>query len=237
MLDKIKNKIMYGLGLSFSFIFRLLRFDKYIMHYLHDDIDKLLLLHRQEGYFIETGWIQSVEQQLPVDVNGNPIPWLTYSFIEFISRRIQSHHTVFEYGCGNSTLYFSQRVKMITAAENDLAWYEKFNKMIPSNVNLLYREQVYDGEYCKLAMRTGKKYDIIIVDGRNRVNCIKNIFPALKDDGVIILDDSERNEYQEGIKFLTRKKFKSIDFWGISPGLFYNKCTTVFYRERNSLGI
>jgi hypothetical protein len=237
MIEKIKIKILNGIGLTISIFIRILGLKKYVVNYLLDNIEKLLLLHRLEGYFVKSGWLNSIEKKSPVDADDNPVPWLTYSFIEFISEKLKPHHTIFEYGCGNSTLYYSQKAARITAAEHDYEWYEKISKAIPSNVILLHAELVYDGDYCRLAKGTGKKYDIIVVDGRDRVNCIKNSLPALKEDGVIILDDSERNEYREGIAFLMKKKFKRLDFWGFSPGLFYNKCTTVFYRKRNCLGI
>jgi hypothetical protein len=51
--------------------------------------------------------------------------------------------------------------------------------------------------------------------------------------GVLVLDDSEREEYRPGLEALQRAGFKSIAFWGISPGEFYNKSTTVFYRPDN----
>ena len=81
------------------------------------------------------------------------------------------------------------------------------------------------------------KFDIIIVDGRDRVNCVKNSIDKLKENGIIILDDSERKEYNEAKEFLFYKGYKKIEFWGIAPGVFYNKCTTVFYKEHNCFGI
>ena len=82
-----------------------------------------------------------------------------------------------------------------------------------------------------------KKFDIVIVDGRDRVNCVKNAVNSIKVDGVIVLDDSERESYKAGIDFLLNKNFKKIDFWGISPGLFYKKNTSIFYKVNNCIGI
>jgi len=59
----------------------------------------------------------------------------------------------------------------------------------------------------------------------------------LTDEGVIILDDSKRNEYDRGIIHLMNKGFKKIDFGGIPPGTFIKKFTTVFYRTKNCLYI
>jgi hypothetical protein len=51
------------------------------------------------------------------------------------------------------------------------------------------------------------------------------------------LDDSERKEYKKGIEYLQQSGYRKIDFWGIAPGIFFNKCTSIFYRDKNCLGI
>ncbi len=98
-------------------------------------------------------------------------------------------------------------------------------------------KQTPGGYYSKISTKFDTEFDIIIVDGRDRVNCIVNAVGNLKEDGVIILDDPERKSYGDGIKLLINKGFKRIDFWGISPGLFYKKNTTIFYKTKNCLDI
>ncbi|MNI76497.1 hypothetical protein D3C73_1327320 [compost metagenome] len=94
-----------------------------------------------------------------------------------------------------------------------------------------------DGEYAKKATLLNRKFDIIIVDGRDRVNCCKYSVDALSANGVLVLDDSEREVYQPARVLLKAQGFKEISFSGISPGLFYEKATSVFYKENNCLGI
>ena len=45
-----------------------------------------------------------------------------------------------------------------------------------------------------------KKFDLVFVDGRQRVECLKTALKWVKKSGVVILHDSERPEYSEGIK-------------------------------------
>ena len=94
-----------------------------------------------------------------------------------------------------------------------------------------------NGEYAKKAVLTGNKYDIIIVDGRDRVNCCIHSIEALTAKGVVVLDDSERDFYNEARIFLCGQGFKELSFSGISPGLFYLKSTSVFYKQDNCLDI
>lgn len=198
---------------------------------------KQLLSMNRSGYFNEIGWINSFKNQMPMDKSSNPLPWVTYGFIDFISDRLNKNMDIFEYGSGNSTLWYAKKVNTVVSVEHDKKWFEAIKKNMPNNANINYEELVYNGNYSKFSSNLNKKFDVIIVDGRDRVNCVKNAIKNLKESGVIVLDDSERESYKEGIDFILSHGFKKIDFWGISPGLFYKKNTTIFYKTVNCLEI
>lgn len=198
---------------------------------------KKLISMNSSGYLKETGWINSFKHQIPIDKDSNPLPWVTYGFMDFISDRLNITMDIFEFGAGNSTLWYADKVNTVTSVEHDNAWFEKIQENMPQNVNINYKKLQYDGEYSKFPNTLDNKFDIVIVDGRDRVNCMKNAIRSIKDNGVIVLDDSERQQYKDGIDFLLNHNFKKIDFWGISPGLFYKKNTTIFYKKNNCLGI
>ena len=198
---------------------------------------KQLLSMNRSGYFNEIGWINSFKNQMPMDKSSNPLPWVTYGFIDFISDRLNKNMDIFEYGSGNSTLWYAKKVNTVVSVEHDKKWFEAIKKNMPNNANINYEELVYNGNYSKFSSNLNKKFDVIIVDGRDRVNCVKNAIKNLKESGVIVLDDSERESYKEGIDFILSHGFKKNDFWGISPGLFYKKNTTIFYKTVNCLEI
>ena len=198
---------------------------------------KLLCGFKYGGILHDYGWWKSYKKGLPIDKDGNPIPWITYPFIEFINGRLNKILEVFEWGSGNSTLWYASKVKALTSVEHDKKWFEKIKNSMPDNVKIFYQELAYGGKYSKYPNIIGKNFNIIIVDGRDRVNCLRNAIDAITKDGVIILDDSERKQYKKGIHFLVKNEFKRIDFWGFSPGLFYRKCTSIFYKSKNCLGI
>jgi len=195
-----------------------------------------LLRFRFVGYLKETGWVESIRQQQPVDEEGKPLPWMTLPFIHFLDSRLTSSMTIFEFGSGNSTKYFRRKVDSVRSVEHDPAWYARLQK---EGIQDIVEFQPLDDtdRYEKKAAESGKQYNIIVVDGRRRVRCIINSISALCSDGVIVLDDSEREEYAEGVLFLRQHGFKRLDFWGIAPGMHDKKCTSVFYRTENCLGI
>jgi hypothetical protein len=168
-----------------------------------------------------------------VDKNNNPIPWMTYSFIDFIEERLNKELEIFEFGSGNSTIFFAKRVKNVMAAEHNAKWHDKVKDKVPNNAEVkLVALTDYENSIDII-----KQYDIIIVDGERRNECIVNSIKALTKQGVIILDDSEREDYKSGIKYLLDQGYKVINFWGVAPGTFFNKCTSIFYKQGNCLGI
>jgi hypothetical protein len=198
---------------------------------------RTILSFNNKGYLDEIGWFKAFDTQSPVDQDGSPIPWVTYSFIDFIKSRLNHQHTIFEFGSGNSTYFYAKYAGIVVSVEHDKEWYEKILKTKPENAELIYCELIRDGDYCRVPLKLEEKFDIIIVDGRDRVNCCKQSIHALSEKGIVVLDDSEREFYKEGIDFLMSKGFKHLSFSGISPGLFYRKSTSVFYRTDNCLGI
>jgi hypothetical protein len=189
------------------------------------------------GGLLHDGWFNSFNTKRAVDRINNPIPWCTYPFLKFIEPRLKKDFSVFEFGSGNSTLWYAARVGQILSVEDNRDWLEMVSKKVPENAKLIYQTLKYDGEYCRQASELGNKFDIIIIDGRDRVNCVKNSIQALAEDGVIIFDNSDLPQYSDGIIFLISKGFKKIDFIGLSPVTPHNNCTSVFYRTLNCLGI
>ena len=198
---------------------------------------KSLLSFNHKGYLHDIGWFRSFDTRSPVDELGDPIPWVTYSFIDFIKGRLNKQHTVFEFGSGNSTFFYARYAGIVVSVEHDKGWYDKIVNKKPENSEMIYSELTRGGDYSNMPVKLGEKFDIIIVDGRDRVNCCMRAVDALSPNGVVVLDDSERAKYKPAIDFLTNAGFKELSFSGISPGLFYLKSTSVFYKSDNCLGI
>ena len=175
-------------------------------------IKTALSLDRPNSYLYDKGWFKSREKKLPIDKDGNPIPWLTYSFMDFITARLKKSFSLFEYGCGNSTLFFARHVKKITSVEHNKKWFEQIEPKSPNNSELHFRTAE---NYVDSIADFEKEYDLILIDGILRNKCITKCVSFLKEDGVIILDNSNRTEkYLEGTDFLAINGFKRIDFLG-----------------------
>ena len=189
------------------------------------------------GALKEDGWFNSFNTKQSIDREGNPIPWCTYPFIKFIGPRLNKNFNLFEFGAGNSTIWYAERVNTIKVVEHDKKWVEYMSKKMPENASIIYRELSPNGDYSKEVTKDGNNYDIVIVDGRDRNNCTKNGINCLTGYGVIIFDNSDRPDYKESMDLFKDKGFKRIDFIGLSPVTNHNNYTSIFYREDNCLGI
>lgn len=188
------------------------------------------------GYLRDKGWMQSFYSKRSVDAAGKPLPWLTYPLIDFLTARLHKSMLVFEFGAGNSTHWFAERVDRVHAVEHEEEWVKILYKQgLPANAQLHLRA-LNDG-YASIVSELSIEFDVILIDGRMRNACTKHAIKALKPAGIVLFDNSDRDDYKEAYALLTENGFKRIDFWGISPITPITSCSSVFYRENNVLGI
>ena len=145
-----------------------------------------LLAFSNSGYLKKKGCLKSSFKKDAVDNFGNPVPWLTYPFMAFIKNRIQYEMKIFEYGSGASTIWFSESVKHLVSVENNISWYLKTKPLLHKNVtyilseldtNLGYLASCFlnlgeASNYAKEILEFEEKFDVILVDGVDRLNCI-----------------------------------------------------------------
>lgn len=78
-------------------------------------------------------------------------------------------------------------------------------------------------------------FDIIVVDGMARVMTAWAAVRQLAPQGIIVFDNSDREEYADAYRFLHESGFSRIDFNGLGPLNDYEWCTSLFIRSLESL--
>jgi len=166
--------------------------------------------------------IHDLDDMLLLDV-----PWWTYPAIKevaaFLARR--RNPTVFEYGSGASTLWLAKRAARVLSVEHDPKWYTKVLNASSnfSNIELMQKhpDDVFkDGylserlpgksfeQYVNAIHLTQQRFDLIIIDGRARVACLKHCTQHLKPGGLIVLDNSNRKRYQHALRTYHVRRLK-----------------------------
>ena len=64
------------------------------------------LVTSRRSFIRESGWIESMRTSRPCDTDGNPVPWMNYSIVEFLSDRIRADQHVFEFSSSFSTIFY-----------------------------------------------------------------------------------------------------------------------------------
>ncbi|WP_421900083.1 glycosyltransferase family protein [Maridesulfovibrio sp.] len=191
------------------------------------------------SYLKKMGWFSSYHRQAIVDDAGAPLPWLSYPAVNLLEERAPYGCKVFEYGCGSSTLWWAKRAKRVVVVEHNEQWFNTMKSQFPDHVRPVLQRLEPGGDYSKtVAMIKNIKFDIIVIDGRDRVNCAYNSLSSLSPSGVIVFDNTDRLEYMPGRQFLKDAGFKELRLTGLaSMVLNVGSCTSIFYRDDNCLGI
>ncbi len=150
-------------------------------------------------------------------------PWLSQLAILFMEKHLHKRMIGLEYGSGFSTTFLAEKSQEIVAIEHHKEWYNKIDQLIKEkkieNIEYVFipKEEGPIAEAQKVSFpelasdfkvknefadyfNYVKKYpdehfDYIIIDGRARVECTINSLPKLKKNGLLILDNSERERY------------------------------------------
>ncbi|MFC5300305.1 class I SAM-dependent methyltransferase [Azospira restricta] len=189
------------------------------------------------GPLSEDGWFLSWHRKESIDAQGKPIPWMTYPAIEFLSRHLPKNIRVLEYGCGNSTYWWAARAASVVSIEHDPDWYARTRPKLPPHCTLKHISLENEGDYARASLAYDHAFEIVVIDGRDRASCLQHCPQALTDDGIIILDDSWREHYQESIRKLLSKGWRRIEFIGYAPISSARGETSIFYRDGNLLGL
>lgn len=216
-------------------------FNRFVKNIIRHILSLICKLFRIEIYFeipsppqyfnvIENiyGHRQSRELRLSVNSKNQPQPWFTYPAIDYISQLDLSNCTIFEWGSGSSSLFFSKKSKEVYSVENNEGWYRKTKSKCNSN-NYLFLELDKDSFVNKI-IDFKKKFDIIIIDSIEREKCIQLAPNFLDERGLIILDNSEN--YPEAAKYLRMKNFIQVDMYGLGPINNYVWTTSLFFTRK-----
>lgn len=141
------------------------------------------------------------------------IPWITDEANDFLFEKVQKKEidSVLEFGSGASTLWFAERVNLLVSIEHDPKWYKKISDELKSRDLKLkdyilgqrpYHEQCFKYE--------NTSFDLVVVDGRDRVLCVKASKKLVKPGGYLILDNSERERYKEVFDIM--KDWEEVSF-------------------------
>jgi hypothetical protein len=165
---------------------------------------------------------------------GEPVPWWTYGarlWLEgHLAARAEPPAACLELGAGSSTLWLARRFARVVSVEHDARWFERVRAHMPGNVDLR-RSDAADPEAYLAAIGEGERWDLAVVDGLHREAALRRAVDRLHEDGLVLLDDSDRPAYAEAVAEVHRQGVARVDFYSFAPAVAHLRCTSIFSRR------
>jgi hypothetical protein len=174
----------------------------------------------------EQGHFRTIATGRPLAPDGSPVPWFTYGAIAYLEQFDFTDRDVFEFGSGNSTLYWQTRTRSVVSVEDDPTWFEEISKQIDHS-RVDYRLVSTRLDYVHGV--TGGTYDIIVIDGSHREDCVEPAIAALRSGGMIVLDNADW--FPALAAQLRATDLLEVDFTGFGPINRYTSTTGLFMRR------
>ena len=176
--------------------------------------------------------LASVRRRSCVDRGNNPVPWYTYPAIDYLKQLDFSECAVFEYGSGNSTLFWGSVARRVVSVDDDEEWYRTTLARLPANCELTLETDLE--EYPAVIDRYPGQFDVIIVDGaargHTRLKCARRAIERLRPGGMIILDNSDW--LPESARLLRESGLIQVDMTGFAPISAHTQTTTFFLHRQ-----
>jgi hypothetical protein len=182
--------------------------------------------------WFDYGHLQSVRRYQSIDSSGEAVPWYTYPAIEFLKQFDYSRKSIFEYGSGNSTKFWSVRAASVVSVEDREDWVARLRPALPANVSLRYEPDIR--RYPDVIHEYKHGFDIIIVDGlgraRTRMKCATAALQHLNPGGMVILDNSDW--LPETAALFREADLLQVDMSGFAPIAAQTQTTSLFFHRQ-----
>lgn len=185
------------------------------------------------------------------------VPWIPFIARDFVAKRLPPRAAIAEFGSGGSTLHWLRIGATVVSVEHDPVWAQLTEQSVANEFRdrLDFRPipvlrhpnsvtcepytawtsdeywQAYDFTSYVSALHDlpDESLDLLVVDGRSRVRCLKASLGKVKPSGMILFDNTDRAEYGEALKFASQSGWTWKHFLGPVP------CMTSFSQSSVAL--
>lgn len=167
--------------------------------------------------------------------NFGPVPWITYSAIDWLDQVVAEDAQVLEIGAGYSTLWWAGRGNTVVSLETDRHWITEIESR-SSEMGLDHAVSIQQVDSvaavdAQLSDR-GDSFDVVVVDGiEPRGDVALACLHTLREDGVLVFDNSDRAAYSGALEALEHQGYVRLDFFGLVPVNGHAAMTSTFFRQ------
>ena len=162
-------------------------------------------------------------------------PWLNHGAVKWLRSNLTPEMIGYEWGSGRSTVFFARFMEHLVSLEHKKKWFKRVRGLMAecgvANVDYYLipsaeepspapavRPQIWDdlkyqprkpefaAYFDHILQYPDESFDLVLVDGRARVECALNALNKIRPGGFLILDNSEWEKY--------RPIFRVVTGWG-----------------------
>lgn len=147
---------------------------------------------------------------------GVSAPWWNRHALRYLDSQIKRGDRVFEWGSGGSTAWLLSKGAKVISIEDDVEWVEKVRancpeadlRAIPGVGSGKIKETFLQGEPHEMDRRyfddyvaaidefPADSFDVVIIDGVCRVECLQRALGKVRPGGLIVVDDTDMKPYR-----------------------------------------
>lgn len=198
----------------------------------HDEKGNLALHSAEDFTDASFAFLTTV---LRVSVGYRPqLPFIALNAFRFLKSRLHSDARVFEWSSGMSTLWFERHCAEIHAVEDDPTWFQLVSARTQTAQVCHLRNQDYVN---KIREFPTEYFDLISIDGSERLACFELAKHYLRSDGMLLIDNTDKDRTTRGDLFQIDSRlsecpdFQVHRFTGWAPGNFFPQETTICVRR------
>ena len=186
--------------------------------------ERMFMMAAMEILSADLGFGLSARRDTGVLPDGEPLPLMSYGFIEYVMGLDLSDIDMLEIGGGQSTGFWAKRARSVDVIDHELEWVDR--SALRPNVRLI---ETTAERYPAVLATSTRKYGLIVLDcGANRFDSAKAALPRLAADGMFVLDNSDW--YPNTAALLREHDLIEVDFADFRPNHQYRCTTSVFLK-------
>lgn len=172
---------------------------------------------------------------LRVSIGYRPaVPFIALNAFRFLRNRLNPDARIFEWSSGMSTLWFEDHCSEVHSVEDDLTWFNLISARARSAHLYYLRDRNYVN---KIRDFPAGYFDLISIDGSERLACFSLADDYLKPGGMLLIDNTDKDRTNLGDLYeidscLTKQNnYEIYRFTGWTHGNFFPQETTICLRH------
>jgi predicted O-methyltransferase YrrM len=117
-------------------------------------------------------------------------PWISYDAQALLARWLTPTSRILEFGSGLSTIWYGRHAGAVLSIEHDPEWFEMIGARLRAMPQVDHRLVTRREDYSRIA--DADAFDLIMVDGRWRDDCVDCALERLRPGGIIYLDNADK---------------------------------------------